>query len=214
MEIVFEDEDILVINKPSGIATQSSKIGEKDIESECRKYRKQKGEKPEIYIVHRLDQPVSGLLLLAKTKDAAAVLSKDMQRFGFVKEYKAQILKPDSGYKKEDRLENYLIKDSKTNSSRVASETENGAKKAILTYETISEDSETAQVLIRLETGRHHQIRVQFSNAGMPLLGDLKYGNQASREISQKLGIKFVCLNACRLTFKHPTNHKELVFSL
>ncbi|MCQ2520120.1 MAG: RluA family pseudouridine synthase [Lachnospiraceae bacterium] len=215
MEVIYEDDDILVIDKPAGQATQSSRIGEKDLESECRKYRKQKGESPEIYVVHRLDQPVSGLLLFAKNKNAAAVLSKDMQQFGFIKEYKARVLKPEQGFVSINHLEDYLIKDSKSNTSRVAkSSTDPGAKRAALSYVTTGEDEETAEVLIKLDTGRHHQIRVQFANAGMPLLGDLKYGSEKSKMLSGVLGINSVCLRAYRLTFRHPTSHKEMEFVL
>lgn len=238
MKIIYEDESIIVVDKPAGIATQSSKIGEKDLESELKKYRKTKGEKPEIYVIHRLDQPVSGLLVFAKDKEAAGVLSKDMAQESFSKVYEATVLKPvtsntdksevptdtdinaemdyqstGNSYISEGRLEDYLIKDNRTNSSRVAkSPKENGAKRAALSYKVLDQDEETARVLITLETGRHHQIRVQFSNAGMPLLGDLKYGSNKSIEISKARGNNSVALRAIRLCFKHPKTGKLMNF--
>ena len=213
MNIIYEDKDILVIDKPAGLAVQTRSVGEKDVESEIKKLRRSKGEPAEIYVVHRLDKPVSGLMVLAKNKDAAAVLSKEMGSDDFLKIYKARVLKPKDFIRRE-KLTDYLVKDAKTNTSHVASLDEKGAKKAVLSYETLNEDESLAELLIKLETGRHHQIRLQLSHAGMPILGDLKYGTEESKRVSSMLNIYTVSLRAVELSFKHPVTHKELHFTI
>lgn len=213
VEVLYEDDSVLVINKPAGIAVQTAGVGSKSIETECKKYRKQKGETPEIYIVHRLDLPVSGILLLAKTKEAAGFLSKDMQAEGFCKDYKATVLKakeiPRSG-----KLVDYLVKDGKTNSSKIADAKEKDAKKAELEYEVISENENTYELLIHLHTGRHHQIRVQLSNLGVPIIGDRKYGSAEAISLADENDIKNVMLCACHLSFRHPRSKKIMDFKL
>ena len=211
-DILYEDNSILVINKPAGVPVQTSKIGEKDIESMARVYRKSKGEPPEIYVVHRLDQPVSGILLLAKTEDAAAALSKGIDTDSFSKIYRAGVYAgaeiPDHG-----RLSGWLLK-GRDNASKVVPKGTAGAKEAILEYRVIEREGKTATLEIHLETGRHHQIRVQLSAAGMPILGDRKYGNDESVRLSQELGIKNVSLTAFQLEFKHPETGKPMKFTL
>lgn len=213
IDILYEDDFLLVINKPAGIAVQTAGVGAKSIETECKKYRKQKGEAPEIYIVHRLDLPVSGILLLAKTREAAGFLSKDMQEEGFSKDYKATVFKtkeiPRSG-----KLIDYLIKDGKTNSSRIADARERDAKKAELDYEVLSESDNTYELLIHLHTGRHHQIRVQLSNMGVPIIGDRKYGSLEAISYADQNEIKNVMLTACHLSFKHPKTKKIMDFMI
>lgn len=213
MDIIYEDDEILVINKPAGIATQAGKVACKDLESECKKYRKEKGEKPEIYVVHRLDQPVSGILVFAKTKESAAILSKGMSADSFSKDYKATV------YKKgillsEGTLTDYLLKDVKTNSSRVVSKETSGAKEARLSYKVEEDFGDTANLLVHLQTGRHHQIRVQLANSNMPIVGDLKYGTKESTEYSKEKGIGSVQLCAYHLEFIHPKTKKKMAFSI
>lgn len=212
MDIVYEDESILVINKPAGIAVQTKGVGAKDIETECRKYRKQKGELPEIYVVHRLDQPVNGLLLLAKTKEAAGKLGKSIVADELSKDYKARVYK--EGKIEERTLTDYLYKDNKSNTSSVVGKEFKGAKEAILSYEILEEKENEALLLVHLKTGRHHQIRVQLSNAGMPILGDLKYGNEISIAYSKDKGINQLQLTAYHLVFEHPVFKKRMEFSL
>lgn len=213
MEVLFEDEYILVVNKPAGIATQAKGIAERDLESECKKYRKSKGEVPEIYVVHRLDQPVSGILVLAKTKEAAAALTKGMKEDDFSKDYRAIVFK-ESAVKPGDKLVDYLIKDGKTNTSCVVPRNIPGAKEAILTYETEEDKDKTASLLVHLKTGRHHQIRVQLANAGMPILGDLKYGTKDSIDYSKDNKISNVKLCAYHLEFNHPKTGGHMEFSI
>ncbi len=158
--------------------------------------------KPQLYMVHRLDQPVEGVMVFAKTKAAAAELSKQVQDGRMKKVYHAKVegLIP----KEEDVLTDYLKKDARTNSSRVVSEQEggkNGAKQAILSYRRLSED----EVEVHLKTGRHHQIRVQLSHAGMPIRGDRKYGAKTGGRL---------CLASVSLEFIHPKTKKRMVYSI
>lgn len=213
IDIIYEDDTVLVVNKPAGIAVQTAGVGAKSIETECKKYRKQKGEAPEIYIVHRLDLPVSGILLLAKTKEAAGFLSKDMQAEAFSKDYKATVLKT-RDIPRTGKLIDYLVKDGKTNSSKIADAKEKDAKRAELDYEVISESENTYELLIHLHTGRHHQIRVQLSNMGVPIIGDRKYGSVESITYADKNEIKNVLLTAYHLSFRHPKTKKTMDFKL
>lgn len=213
MEVLFEDDEILVVNKPAGIATQSKGVAAKDLESECKKYRKQKGEAPEIYVVHRLDQPVSGILVFAKSKEAASALSKGMKADDFSKDYRAIVYK-ESSIKPGGKLSDYLIKDGKTNTSCVVPANIPGAKEAVLTYEVEEEADNTASLLVHLKTGRHHQIRVQLANAGMPILGDLKYGTQDSICYSKDNKISNIKLCAYHLEFNHPKTGGHMEFSI
>lgn len=219
--IIFEDEHIIVAYKPAGIATQTARLGQQDMVSELKNYLARKPENqgkgvPFLGLVHRLDQPVAGILVFAKTKRAAASLSKQITEGSFHKYYYALVYgRPE---KEQDVLEDFLCKDSKTNRSFVASKDIQGAKAAKLCYywkETLMvwEGSQEASLVeIELFTGRHHQIRVQMSHAGLPLLGDSKYGTEESREFSKTIGCRNVALCACRLEFQHPDTGKSISF--
>lgn len=219
--IIFEDEHIIVAYKPAGIATQTARLGQQDMVSELKNYLAQKPENkgkgaPYLGLVHRLDQPVAGILAFAKTKQAAASLSKQITDGHFHKYYNAIVFgRPD---KEEADLENYLYKDGKTNMSLVVKENFPDAKKARLHYQrketlmVLEERQEASLVEIELFTGRHHQIRVQMANADMPLLGDSKYGTVRSKDFSKKIGCRNVALCACRLQFMHPKTGEELHF--
>ena len=212
--IIYEDKDIIVCHKPAGMAVQNSRIGAPDMESALMNYlamsTKETGKMPYIGIVHRLDQPVEGVIVFAKNKKTAASLTSQLTKDGFTKEYLAVTDKmPEI---KAGRLENYLKKDGRTNSSTVVSANVAGAKKSILDYEVLNgiDDARTVSgkrifVRIILGTGRHHQIRVQMANAGMPLLGDRKYNS------SDKSGYS---LGLCsrKLAFKHPVSQKKMDF--
>ena len=204
MDIVKETENYIVINKPAGIPTQTSKIGQKDVASEVRNHlsKDNSTKNPYIAIINRLDQPVSGLVLLAKNKEAAANLSRQLTNGDIEKYYRATVYghMPDMN----GELTDYLIKDAKTNSSRIADSRDGQAKKAVLIYTVADRKEDTDELDIKLLTGRHHQIRVQLANVGCPLLGDRKYGSERSVEYSNKQGIDSVGLTAYRLTFNDP----------
>lgn len=200
-EIIFEDKDILVVYKPAGIATQTSKVGERDVVSELKNHLKG----GYVGVIHRLDQPVEGLLVFAKNQATAAALSRqvrakasDGDEAGFCKDYLAVVLgKPEKAC---GRLENMMVK----TADRTA-EIIDGAegKKAVLNYETletISKEDYTLSLLrVRLETGRFHQIRAQLAHIGCPIIGDKKYGSEASIKCAEALRIRNVSLCADRL---------------
>ncbi len=213
MKIVYEDENIIVVDKPAGLIVEGGKPGEPDLESECRKYLKSRGEKPEIYVVHRLDKPVSGLIVLAKDAASAASLTRQIQDKTMKKQYEAKVF-VSKNFRDEATLTDYLVKDPMNNVSRVADKASKGAKEAVLSYKTVSREGKTAVLRVDLMTGRHHQIRVQLSNAGLPLLGDQKYGSAESIEYSRENGIKDVALRAVGLSFAHPVSGQKLEFKL
>jgi 23S rRNA pseudouridine1911/1915/1917 synthase len=215
-DILYEDDYILVCYKPAGVPTQTSKLGEQDMVSLLKNYLyKKQTEKKEPYVgvIHRLDQPVEGLLVFAKTPFAAKELSVQVQRGTyFGKYYKAVLLGVPE--QKQGTLENYLVKDGRTNTSRVCDKTEKDAKKAVLNYEVVGqgvdEEQKISIVNIKLDTGRHHQIRVQMAHMGHPILGDSKY-NSMSQE--RNAGGQ-VALCAYRLEFAHPKTKKNMVFEI
>lgn len=233
--ILYEDKDILVAYKPAGIATQTSRIGQQDMVSELKNYlvvserengendrtksakiKQQSGQEPYLGLIHRLDQPVSGVLVFAKNKKAAADLSSQVTNGTMKKFYYALIY--GTPIREKDTLEDYLYKDGRENLSMIVNATFPDAKKAVLKYRhcstlmVLEEGEEVSLMEIELLTGRHHQIRCQMSNAGMPLLGDSKYGSERSKELSRDIGCKNVALCAYKLTFKHPVTHKEMIF--
>ncbi len=226
-KIIFEDQHILVVYKPEGMAVETAKITETDLLSYLKNYLK----KPYLAMVHRLDQPVEGLLVFAKTPFAAKELSRQIQDNRMKKRYLAAVcidkmasgeqacndkeeIKAEEGFGR--LLEDYLLKDGRTNTSRIVTKETKGAKKASLFYEliTVHEQEGIGIAKIELITGRHHQIRVQLSHAGMPLLGDLKYGNETSIEKSRQLQVKQAALCACQLEFFHPKTGKPLLYRI
>lgn len=209
LRILHEDEHVIVCYKPAGIATQTAKMGSQDMESLLKNYLYKKERKmPYIAVIHRLDQPVEGVLVFAKTSFAAKELNKGLQGAGFGKYYKAVVC----GIPKEQKatLEDYLVKDGKTNTSRVCAKDENEAKKAVLAYEVLKQTEDKSLLKIKLETGRHHQIRVQMANMGCPIWGDTKYN---SGEIVDK-SWKNIALCAYHLEFVHPKTKKKMVFEV
>lgn len=221
--ILYEDKELIVCHKPAGIATQTARVGQADMVSEVTGYlasRTGTADKiPYVGVVHRLDQPVEGILIFARNKAAAAALSKQAAGERMEKEYLAVVCGeeiPQSG-----ELADYLVKDGRTNTSRVVPSEVKDAKKAVLEYEVLEKKSpeegdsyRLALVKIRLHTGRHHQIRVQMANAGMPLLGDHKYADDVTLEITKRLGIKEIALCASRLAFDHPHTGKRMQFRI
>ena len=214
-EILYEDDQILVCHKPAGVPVQTKKIGTQDMESILKNYlfihsSHHAGHKPPyLAVIHRLDQPVEGVLVFAKNKKAARTpaaaknLNQQLQNDQFEKYYQAVVCGslPDSG-----TLTDYLVKDGRTNTSRICSKNTPGAKKAVLSYEILetSEVTGLSVVQIHLGTGRHHQIRCQLAKMGCPIKGDLKYGSPRSNPDGS------ICLHARYIRFVHPVS-KELI---
>ena len=207
--ILYEDPQILVCHKPPGLAVQSARMGSMDLESYLKNYLAKKGEGgiPYLGIVHRLDQPVEGLVVFAKTPGAAKSLSLQVSGEGMEKYYLA--VSAHIPEKKEGVLEHMLVKDGKSHMAKVAAPGERGAKRAVLSYRLIKEYQGLGLFEIRLQTGRFHQIRVQMKAAGMPLLGDKKYNPKECRKGWQELG-----LCAYRLRFAHPKTKKNMEFEI
>ena len=214
--IIYEDEGILVCEKPIGMPTQSDHTRDMDVETYFKHYlfEKQAGEEePYLAVVHRLDRPVGGLMVLAKTKEAAAHLTQQIKQHSFDKYYQAIVC----GRLPEEfgSFEDYMIKDGKNNTSRLVKKGSPGAKKAELEYELIDEietkDGILSWVLILLGTGRHHQIRLQFASRGLGLYGDTKYN-----PIYQKKKKKYMQLGlySTRLEFVHPLTEEAMVFNV
>ena len=208
MKILYEDDAIIVCVKEAGVATQTKQIGQKDMESMLKTYRMQKGEPAYIGVVHRLDQPVSGVMVFAKTKEVAADLSRQVATKAADKFYYA--LTDGVPDKKSGNLEDYLLRDGKTNTSKVVSSQTNGAKRAELFYEVLEQNETKALLKIKLATGRHHQIRVQMANAGWPLVGDRKYNFKENLKQNREA----MCLCSYKLAFTHPVTRKKIEFEI
>ena len=205
LNVIYEDNHVIVAEKPCNVPSQADNTGDDDMLTLVKRYIKDKYQKPgEVYLglVHRLDRPVGGIMVFARTSKAASRLSEAIRTNQFSKTYLAVV----EGIldKKEGHLENYLWKDEALNKSVVVSKEKRGAKLASLSYEVLEEKEKLSLVKIHLETGRHHQIRVQFSHIGHPLYGDQKYGkNNPNQQIA---------LWAYQLAFKHPTKDAVMKF--
>ncbi|MCM1103880.1 MAG: RluA family pseudouridine synthase [Clostridium sp.] len=260
-EIVYEDRDILVCRKPAGFAVQSARASQMDMESELRNYLCGGG----LHVLHRLDQPVEGLLVFAKSRDAAAKLEAQMRDQTMRKYYRAlacgrmpqtegelideivktgngvaEIVTAESGTAQERNGAAEIAAGSAENGSRKAAgadlsdlstrrAAESGttqkrqqggvnasSKRAALSYQVVSYDADigVTDVKICLHTGRFHQIRLQFSHAGHPLVGDRKYGDETAWALAETLGLSHVALCAERLCFLHPRTGKEMDFCI
>lgn len=220
-DIIFEDDSLIVCRKAPGVATQTRKLGQKDMESILRNYialaggKTGKGVLPYIGIVHRLDQPVEGVMVFAKTPQAAAALSAQVQNHSFGKKYYAVVSLPEgsesfaeaTGLPENGTLEDWILFEPKTNTSRIVQKGTPGAKKALLDYRAADWKKGKVLLDISLHTGRHHQIRVQLAHAGIPICGDRKYGNCAT--VTENLA-----LCSYHLDFEHPQDRCRMEFEI
>ena len=205
MKILYEDETILVAVKPQGMPVQADKTGDLDFLSALEKDTKQT-----LGLLHRLDRPVGGVMLFAKEKKAEAFLAKEIQERRLKKQYLTVLCGRLPAA--EGVLEDYLLKNARTNLSEVVSKERKGAKRAILRYRSIAEKETEAGALtlaeIALETGRHHQIRVQTAHAGFPIWGDKKY-----HKSFPKRGKTEIALWSYRLEGIHPKTKNPFSFT-
>ena len=209
LNVIYEDNHIIVVEKPVNIPSQGDKTGDIDMLTLVKRYIKEKYNKPgEVYLglVHRLDRPVGGVMVFARTSKAAARLSEQVRNKDFKKKY--LVIADGKFEKNKGILEDYLLKNERTNTSKVVKEGTKNAKLAILDYEVLkyNEEINLSVVKVNLHTGRHHQIRVQMANAGHSICGDQKYGTRG-RE-------KQICLWAYELTILHPITKEEMTFKV
>lgn len=209
LNVVYEDNHIIVVEKPVNIPSQGDKTGDIDMLRIVKQYIKEKYNKPgEVYLglVHRLDRPVGGVMVFAKTSKAAARLSEQVRTKQFKKKY--LVIADGKFENKKGTLQDYLLKNERLNTSKVVQEGTKNAKLAILDYEVLkyNEEIDLSLVKINLHTGRHHQIRVQLANAGHSICGDQKYGTRGRG--------KQICLWAYELAIFHPISKEEMVFKV
>lgn len=205
INVIYEDNHLLVVEKPINVLVQADNTRDMDLLTICKGYLKEKYNKPgNVYLglIHRLDRPVGGVMVFAKTSKAAGRLSDQVRTHKFNKVYHAVVL---GKVKEEDTLEDYLIKNTRTNMVTVNPK----GKLSRLSYELVmyNKEKDLSLVKIHLETGRSHQIRVQFSSRKHPLYGDQRYNKQA-------ISGEQIALFASSLSFYHPITKEYLTFNL
>ena len=230
LKIVYEDGDVLVVYKEAGFPVQTGVTSRLDLVSLLKRHLSEEGSggNPYLGLIHRLDQPVEGILVFAKNPKAAAALSAQVSAKSsgkgteMRKVYQAVVLLPDENSVKKAKeaktrvvtLRDELVRNYEDNSSRVVHAPEKESRLAELTYRTLkiwrsAEGVQKALLEIHLRTGRHHQIRVQLSHAGLPIEGDRKYGNEENLPATRPL-----CLCATLLQFRHPVTGKKMKFEV
>ena len=209
LNVIFEDNHIIVVEKIVNIPSQADKTGDIDMLTIIKDYLKKKYDKPgNVYLglVHRLDRPVGGVMVFAKTSKAAARLSEQVRVKEFEKKYLVIVngkIEPPKG-----EFEDYLLKNEKKNMSRVVKEGTKNSKYANLEYDVLkyNEETDLSVVKVLLHTGRHHQIRVQFSSRNHSIYGDQKYGGRGHG--------KPIALFAYSLSFAHPISKERMEFKI
>ena len=208
MEILHEDNHIIVVSKPQGVASQPDESKDEDMLTKVKNYIKEKYNKPGeafVGLVHRLDRPTGGIMVFAKTSKAASRLSEQMRNGDFDKTYFAVVC----GRPREakGKIVSYLKKDEKTNMAVIVPQATTGAKRAELDYETLEYNAETNRSLVKVKlySGRGHQIRVQMKSIKCPVFGDQKYGGENMPKV-------MLNLYAVELSFLHPTTKQKLIY--
>ena len=205
MEVVYEDNHIIIVNKRPGEIVQGDKTGDEPLSETVKKYLKEKYQKPgNVFcgVAHRLDRPVWGLVVFAKTSKALARLN-EMFRDGKVRKTYWAVTR-NRPPKQSDRLVHYITTTERNNKSYASLQPKKGAKEAVLSYSLIGASDRYNLLEVNLETGRKHQIRVQLSAVGCPIKGDLKYGDKRSNPDGS------ISLQAHRIEFEHPVSHEHI----
>ena len=221
MEVVYEDNHIIIVNKKSGEIVQGDKTGDRPLSDLVKDYIKEKYAKPGavfLGVVHRLDRPVSGLVVFARTSKALTRLNKMFAEGEVHKTYWAivstSLVKSEKGTTKSEKflddgewhtVENWLVRNEKQNKSYAYDHEVPRSKKAILKYRTIGQSDRYTLVEVQLLTGRHHQIRCQLAAMGCPIKGDLKYGAARSNPDGS------ISLLSRRMTFTHPVSKEDII---
>lgn len=199
LEVLYEDNHLIAVNKHAGEIVQSDKTGDATLADEVKAYIKEKYNKPgEVFlgIVHRIDRPVSGVVLFARTSKALARLNEMFKNHTVTKIYWA--ITQDRPKEESAELRHYMAKNEEKNRANVSVSPRTGYKEAVLSYTLLASTPNINLLEVSLQTGRHHQIRAQLSRIGCPIRGDLKYGAKRSNEGG---GIN---LHSRKLQFKHP----------
>lgn len=202
--IIYEDNHLLVIHKPAGLLSQEDHTGRPDALTLCKEYIKKQYDKPGnvfLGLLHRLDRPVSGVMVFAKTSKAASRISEQIRARKVRKRYRAVVngTPPPNGV-----LEHHLEKDRQKNVVKVVQRPTRESKNAKLSFNTLASNGSLSLVDINLETGRAHQIRVQFADIGSPIWGDKRYGKNESGHIA---------LHAYSFKLEHPTQKEKITFT-
>lgn len=232
IDIIYEDDDIIVVNKPAGIESQAGRGFDMDMLSYLRNYNLSKKEGTYVGLIHRLDKPVSGIMVFSKNENATNGLNRQFQEHSIVKKYSTIVC--GNVVDKCGQLEDYIIKDGKNKIAIISNIKNKLAKKASLKYELIYRYELKNNILLRLdkalednkdifslldielETGRFHQIRVQLASRNMSILGDKKYANNPEYDtrVCETLGIRNISLKSYYLEFTHPRNGKRMSFEI
>ena len=205
MTVVYDDNHIIVVNKTASEIVQADKTGDTPLSETVKQYLKEKYQKPGnvfLGVTHRLDRPVSGLVIFAKTSKALTRLN-EMFRAGEVKKTYWAVVK-NAPKESEGELVHFLVRNEKQNKSYAYDKEVPNSKKAVLDYRLIGRSDNYYLLEVDLKTGRHHQIRCQLAKMGCPIKGDLKYGSPRSNPDGS------ICLHARRVRFVHPVS-KELI---
>jgi 23S rRNA pseudouridine1911/1915/1917 synthase len=208
LQVLFEDNHIIIVNKRAGDITQGDKTGDKPLSDVVKEYVKDKYNKPGLVFigtVHRLDRPTSGIVIFARTSKALERLNKMLREKTIKKTYWALV--KNAPKVTTDTLTNFLKKDTKKNKSFVYKKEIEGSKKAILHYNIIKKLENYFLIEIDLETGRHHQIRTQLAHIGSAIKGDLKYGFPRSNKDGS------ISLHARKIKFIHPVSKEEIAIT-
>jgi len=206
LEILYEDNHLLVVNKPPLLATMGVTEGTSSVVTEAKRYLKARYQKPgNVYlgVVSRLDTMVSGVLVLARTSKAAARLSEQFRESKAEKTYWAAVEHPPRA--ESETLTHWLVKDDRLRRMTVVKTHTAGAKKARLSFKVLQKTSQAALLQVSLETGRKHQIRLQLATIGCPILGDRKYGARQPFSVG-------IALHSRQLVIEHPTTRKTMTF--
>ena len=205
VKVLYEDNHLIVAIKPAGVLSQSDGSNAPDMLTILKAYIKEKYQKPgEVYLglVHRLDRPVSGVMVFARTSKAASRLSEQIRTRRVEKIYRCVVNGVLEG---EGRLENFISKDEASNSVTVSDVEKPGFKASYLDYRALASKDGMTLAEVKLGTGRSHQIRAQMAHAGHPLIGDQKYGKKDNRT-------KDIALEAYKLSFEHPVKREFITF--